>query len=116
MRIYLSGPITYSPEHKKHFARAEQMVLKAGHEPVNPLTIGMQLLSIRGEELAGADEKTWYREVMKADIVELLNCDAILCLKNWETSKGARAEILLGEALGLKIYEENGILLFEEGE
>ena len=106
MRIYLSGPITNCPEHKKHFSRAEQMVLKAGHEPVNPLAVVKNLLSVRGKELAGADETTLYREFMKANIMELMNCDAIFCLKNWETSKGARAEVTFAEALDLKIYEE----------
>lgn len=37
---------------------------------------------------------------------ELMDCDAILLLKGWKESRGARLEAYIASQLKIKIYEE----------
>lgn len=41
---------------------------------------------------------------LKADIAELLRCDAIVMLRDWEHSAGARLELMVAAQCGLPVY------------
>lgn len=45
-----------------------------------------------------------YSELMGRDIAGLLECDAILFDKDWNTSKGCRTEMAVAQIYGLRIY------------
>ena len=92
MKIYISGQISGLPldEVKAKFQDAEKRIVEHGYEAVNPLKNGIP------------DSEAW--EVhMAADIVLLLDCDAIYMLPGWESSKGATLEKNIAERTGKKI-------------
>ena len=88
MKIYISGQISGLPldEVKAKFHDAEQQIIERGYEAVNPLKNGIP-----------------DSEPMAADIVLLLDCDAIYMLPGWEASKGATLEKNIAERTGKKI-------------
>ena len=47
-----------------------------------------------------------YEDYIKRDIYELIECDAIYMLKNWEQSNGSFCEWVIAKTIGLKILYE----------
>lgn len=92
MKVYISGKITGDADYKKKFANAEEMARAVGFEVFNSAKV--------------PDEGKPWEWYMKRDIKELMNCDAILLLKDWEESRGARLEAYIASQLKIKIYEE----------
>lgn len=92
MTVYISGPITNDPDHAEKFAAAFEKLEKAGHDPVNPVCIGLNLKNKLGRE------PTRY-EYMREDIKAMMNCDAIYVLPGWIDSWGACIEIELANKL-----------------
>lgn len=90
MKLYISGPMTGYPElNYPAFASAAEALRLAHYEVVSP------------HELAPA-ELGW-RECMKLDIRELLDCEGVAALDGHEHSKGAALENAIATALGLEI-------------
>lgn len=80
MRIYISGPITNTPDYISNFSVAEQK-LKSEYpnaEIINPTVLDKLPLE--------------YDEYMKLDLMLLDMCDAIYMMNGWEKSKGACIE------------------------
>lgn len=101
MKIYISGQISglSLDEVKAKFQDAEKRIVEHGYEAVNPLKNGIP------------DNEAW--EVhMAADIVLLLDCDAIYMLPGWESSKGATLEKNIAERTGKKIIHQAQQKLF----
>lgn len=92
MKVYISGKITGDADYKQKFANAEETARAVGFEVFNPARV--------------PDEGKPWEWYMKRDIKELMDCDAILLLKDWEESKGARLEAYIASQLKIKIYEE----------
>lgn len=92
MKVYISGKITGDADYKQKFANAEEMARAVGFEVFNPARV--------------SDEGKPWEWYMKQDIKELMDCDAILLLKGWEESRGARLEAYIASQLKIKIYEE----------
>lgn len=92
MKIYISGPITgrVIEEATEEFARAEDAIRAAGHEPVNPLKNGLD----------PTDE--WIKH-MEADLLMLRDCDAIVMLPGWFSSNGCRIELRVAVLLRLLV-------------
>ena len=90
MTIYISGPITgrVIEEATEEFARAEEAIRAAGHEPVNPLKNGL-------------DPKAEWIEHMEADLWMLRDCDAIVMLPGWLSSNGCRIEVSVAALLSI---------------
>jgi nucleoside 2-deoxyribosyltransferase len=94
IRIYIAGPITGTKDdNRPEFDNAEAFLSGLGLEVLNPLKNGIQ------------KDAPWV-EHMKADIQNMLKCDAVYALNGWHNSKGARAEIQLAEALDMPIFEQ----------
>lgn len=90
MKVYISGPITGTEDYKERFKAAEAELRRAGHVPVNPVTISEKL----GKGLP-------HEAYMKRDIEWLVSCEGIYMLPNWQNSKGARVEKIVADACGI---------------
>lgn len=89
-RVYLSGPMTGLPELNFPAFHAAAARLRAdGLSVVNPAEIG-------------AAGMTW-EQCMRADIKALCDCDAVMLLPGWESSKGAHLELHLAHRLGMEV-------------
>lgn len=96
-KVYISGPITGKRNlNRAAFESAAGTVSKLGLEPLNP------------HDLC---EPEWdWSKCMRADIAGLCECDAILMLKGWRHSKGARLEMYIASELGLRVIKTMGQL------
>lgn len=95
MKIYISGKITgVENEAPLLFEKAQVFLENLGHEIINPLKI------------KHVHDLSW-SSFMKADLKEMLDCDAIYMLKGWQDSKGACIERRLADELGMQIMYEN---------
>lgn len=98
MKIYVAGPMTGLPNLNFPLFHAETARLRAlGFVVVNPAEIN-------------ADPTSDWLACMRADIRELVTCDAIALLPGWETSRGAGIEHGLARALGLQVYEAGHVV------
>lgn len=98
MKIYISGKISGLPKDEvtAKFTAAERTIRVKGHIPVNPLNNGLPW-------------DTPYTDHLKADIKQLMDCDAVYLLNDAYISAGAKTEKELAMTLGMGIiYEENG--------
>lgn len=82
MKVYISLPITGHPidEVRKKADLAKQQLSDMGHEPVSPLDVS-------------PDPDAPYNEHIGRDISALLQCEAVLFLDGWMTSRGCRLEM-----------------------
>lgn len=95
MRIYVAGPMTGLPELNFPAFHAAAAHLRAeGHEVVNPAEIN-------------ADPSAGWLECMRADIRELVTCDAIYLLSGWQQSRGAMIEAGIATSLGFRVLMED---------
>ena len=102
LKCYISGAITGVKHADKLFAKAEEKLELEGYEVVNPYKFGEQLK----KEYEKENKFPKYENYMRGDIELLINCDAIYLLDNWGTSKGARLEKKIAEALKMQIMTE----------
>jgi hypothetical protein len=101
-KIYISGQIT-----GLSFEQAKAKFEKAEKDAVKRLGQGIEI--INPMKLEHKPDPTW-EDYMEKDIAELLKCDFIYMINNWQDSKGARCEHALAIELGLfVIYEEKYI-------
>ena len=94
MRIYISGPITNTPDYISNFSVAEQK-LKSEYpnaEIINPTVLDKLPLE--------------YDEYMKLDLMLIDMCDAIYMMNGWEKSKGACIEFGYAVAKELNILND----------
>lgn len=91
MRTYLAGPMTGYPELNFPLFHAEAKRLRDnGHDVVNPAEINV-------------DPAKGWTECMRADIAELVKCEAIAMLPGWQQSRGATLEHHIATHLGLVV-------------
>ena len=91
MKIYIAGKVTGENLGKVFvkFNVTEAILIKRGHEVINPMRITSQRWS--------------WEQCMKACINQLITCNAIYMLKDWNDSRGAKIEHELAKIYGLKI-------------
>ena len=101
-KIYISGKIgeeVLSEATRRKFARAEEVLKRAGYETFNPAASG---LVAKADALAAAKGTDFYREILLLDLQALAGCDGIALLPDWADSPGARAEYMFAAAIGLE--------------
>jgi hypothetical protein len=92
MTVYISGPITGIADFNRHaFSRAVNRLKSWGHDPVSPFDVSTY-----------HPDKAWI-DYMLDDIPAMLRCEAVAVLPGWLRSRGARIEVALAWALGIKI-------------
>lgn len=90
MRIYVAGPMTGHPElNFPAFHAAAATLRMLGHHVENPAEIN-------------PDQSAEWLDCMRADIAQLVTCDAVYMLQGWEGSRGAQLEYAVAVGLGLK--------------
>jgi hypothetical protein len=110
-RIYVSGAITGRPldEARKQFEEVCWRLAERGYEPVNPFDVPPHPACdcpIPFEEAMGAVGAGGGHDwgcYLRGDLAAMLDCDAILMLPGWESSHGARLELTVAAAVGLRV-------------
>lgn len=101
MRIYIAGPMTGKPSlNFPAFHATASQLREMGHEAVNPA------------EICPDPGMSW-AACMRADLAQLLTCDAIVMLDGWMHSRGAALEHYLAVSLGLRVIFEPELALLE---
>ncbi|MCX8018914.1 MAG: DUF4406 domain-containing protein [Chitinophagaceae bacterium] len=92
LKIYLSGRVTGDAREdvELKFGKAEEQLALKGYEVINPT------------KRVHADEK--WDLAMRQCIADMMQCDALLMLPDWKTSRGATIEHKLAEWLNIPIY------------
>ena len=90
-RIYIAGPMTNMPALNFPAFHAEAARLRAlGYEVVNPAEVN-------------ADPTAGWHACMRADIAQLVTCDAVRLLEGWESSRGASLEAHIAHNLDMRL-------------
>ncbi len=106
MKLYLSGPIASEPDYRKLFELAAQTLRNLGHEPVNPVDVPADHAGPCGYGYpAGQGSPHTSACYMRGDLRALLDCEGIVLLRGWEGSVGARTELLMARACGMRVRE-----------
>lgn len=88
-RLYIAGPMTGYPLcNYPAFYAAQERLTRLGYLTVNP---------------ADSGNAASYRQILKADMLRLLECDGIALLPGWADSTGARAEVTIGMSLQMDV-------------
>ena len=92
MKLYIAGPMSGLPDlnFPAFFAAAAQL-RALGHSVVNPA------------EIDQGKNPTWV-SCMRKDIPRLIQCDAVVLLPGWATSRGAGLELHIANALDMPTY------------
>lgn len=94
--VYISGPMTGIADFNFPAFNAAAAQLRAqGRTVVNPADHGV----IEGAEWA---------DYLRADLAQLVQCDAIYLLPGWSKSRGAMLEHYVAAALGLRVEYADG--------
>jgi len=97
--LYLSLPITGCELQSIVEAKeAQENLEKQGFKIINPHNVRLDL----EDEL---DRVALEREIMGADLLALSQCDAMILLPGWETSKGCNLEIRFALDYNTPIYD-----------
>ena len=90
-RIYIAGPMTNLPALNFPAFHAEAARLRAlGYEVVNPAEVN-------------ANPSAGWHACMRADIAQLVTCDAVRLLDGWESSRGASLEAHIAHSLDMRL-------------
>lgn len=93
-RIYISGPMSGVPESNfPAFFAAEAYWASLGWQPVNP-----------AHNFGGRVDLS--RQIyMRADYVNLMDCNAIALLPGWQGSKGSLSELNMANELDMEVFD-----------
>ena len=94
-KIYISAPISGydTEERERYFEKQSAFLQMKGWKVFNPMKNGLP-------------KDASYEQHMKADIKELLKCDAIFMCQGFGGSNGCMLEHEIAQAIGLRIYYE----------
>ena len=90
----------------RQFRNAAYELKRKGHEAVNPLDILVEECEDAEACKVEAGGHTWACW-MRADIRELVGCQAVYALGGWQSSRGASIEVGLADSLGIPVYYED---------
>lgn len=89
-RLYIAGPMSGRPDlNFPAFEAAAEKLRAAGFEVASPAEFI-------------PDQSTPWAECMRRDIPELLRCDAVALLPEWQLSRGALLEAHIADQLGMR--------------
>lgn len=88
MRLYLCGPISQNPGYREEFKFVAEILEEAGHTVCNPVDL--------------ADESEDWKVIMKKDLIQMLQCDAVAIVHTHHPSQGQALEMHIANQLGMK--------------
>ena len=111
--IYIAGPMRgYENYNYPAFDEREDILNRYGWQCVNPARLDRCQGKPMSDPMAFAPDSNYedhefMRSALCRDMVAICDeCTAIYMMKDWENSKGAKAEWALAKALGLDIFYE----------
>ena len=115
MRLYLAGAMTGKPAYNAlAFARAKLRLSQMGHSVATPLEVNSHVWARHhGRPFDPEHDRCDYgdpllKEMLAADIAELLSRDGIALLDGWARSAGARLEAEVARTVGMFVLDERG--------
>ena len=106
-KVYISGHITGLPQeqYKALFSAAEAELKAKGWEVVNPIRIAEGIHHSLIDPDTHTEAQIW-QTILKADIAELLKCEVVFMLANWEHSDAATLEHSIAKGLNIQVEYE----------
>ncbi|MDE2232884.1 MAG: DUF4406 domain-containing protein [Patescibacteria group bacterium] len=104
MLVYLAGPMRGVEGYNfPAFDKARDLGVSLGYHIISPADMDrkMGFDGTTSPEEANLDPD----QIMRMDIMELSRCDAIALLPGWESSSGARAELMVAMYLHLAVLD-----------
>lgn len=106
MRLYIAGPMAGHPEwNYPAFFTAEAELAALGHDPVNPARLDGDTVeaavAAAGTPEAPVHTWEWY---LRSSLGNLAAADGVVLLPGWQSSRGARLEVHLAQALGIPLF------------
>jgi hypothetical protein len=111
-RYYIAGPMTKYASANYNFPAffvAEGLLNMLGHEVVNPARMDLEAGLVQWSEfeqrLVQVPGFTMH-DAMRRDITAIADCDGVVLIDDWESSKGAAQELHVArDIFGLPIYK-----------
>ena len=115
--VYVSGPITDHPHgNKEAFMAAAEKVRELGLHVINPSELD-EAEQVLTEELCKiASGGAEWAKLLIRDILHVTAADAIVAIQGWQTSRGAKLEILIASSLNKPVYYVDDLKLIPEDE
>lgn len=102
-KMYLSGPMTKRPNYREEFSAWEEVLREWGYDVFNPVYLSDYMIAKNGLTDSNAWDKKYRNLFLKEDVKSMLECDEVLMLPDWKTSRGAKLEHKVAKLLGMKI-------------
>jgi len=105
-KAYIAGKITGLPlkTAESHFRDKERELSARGFEVFNPFAevkkLNLQRMSQGLKELTDQDNR---KEIMRFCIINMLDCDEVHLLADWEDSRGAWDERIMAHKYGIDV-------------
>lgn len=104
MKVYISGPMTGLADFNFPAFDAAALALRSqGYRVTSPAELSREVRRACGEREPRRED------YMRADIRALTRCDAIYLLRGWQGSRGAQLEYEIANAIGLKVFGQEGV-------
>jgi hypothetical protein len=91
LKIYIAGKISGDKEYRAKFAIAETQLEQRGYEIFNP-----------AEQIKLEKGATW-EAYMKVALLNMICCDGVALLSDWEDSRGATLESYIASELSIPV-------------
>lgn len=120
MRLYLGGKMLDVTNFGAHLFDAAARQLRAlGHDVFNPADhdrdLGFDPDGLQGTHADMAAQNFNRRAALAFDMAWIAeHSEGMVCLDNWVTSPGAKAEVAFHQALYLPVWELNDFLVYKE--
>lgn len=101
--VYISGGMSGIKDlNRGEFKKASDLLKSMEIAHVNPIDVGESI----EKSISEHTKEEQYSFFMKADIIELMKCNAIYLLNGWEKSKGATMEKTIADFFKMEIINE----------
>lgn len=108
MKVYLSGPMTgWHDNNRQTFDACQKRLEERGLQVVSPIELDW---SLEREHEFRDDPPPSREDYLRHDIRHLLDCEVILMLPLWHTSKGAAFERVVALNCGIRVVYGEGDL------
>ncbi len=101
MRLYIAGPMSGIPmQNYPAFDRAAAALREQGYDVVSPADLNRQAGRMGDENAVGSEAN----RLLKMDLQEVLNVDALVLLPGWKNSQGAKLEVIIAVSIGTPLF------------